>query len=83
MIKLFHADTRSEFQKRASCISDKERHIFHPLMEKCLAEMLPDRCSFLDVMTYLRKYSNRTTVQAPELEMVRLTFYLTVFVLYI
>lgn len=53
----------SEFGKRSRYISEKERPVFHPLMEKCLAERPTDRIMFEDVIVHLRKQNENFTVR--------------------
>lgn len=54
-----HAVAANEFAKRARYISERERHVFHPLMKRCLKEMPKERGTFEEVMTDLKKYLKR------------------------
>ena len=54
-----HAGGTSEFKKRAVYIRENERHVFVPVMEKCLTEMPQSRGTFEEVVVHLNKYSKR------------------------
>ena len=63
----FNAVGTSEFQKRAEkYISESEKHVFRPLVMRCLEKHPEARWTFEEVMAHLNKYSKREQAQIVE-----------------
>ena len=72
------AGARSDYQKRAHYISVKEKHVFDPLMKRCLEERPSARGTFEDaledIQVYLKKYAKNRQLETLEGNKVRLVF---------
>ena len=68
----------SEFQKRAHHISNHQKHVFEPMMKRCLEERPAARGTFEDAMedikVYLKKYTQNKQAETLERNMVRPVF---------
>ena len=77
----------SDYHKRASYISDKESHVFHPLMKRCLEEKPSARGTFEDaledILNYLKKYTKNKQAETLEGNKVYISLPFFTYLLYI
>ena len=72
---LFHAGAMSEYDKRAHYISDNHKHVFEPMMKRCLDDRPSARGTFTDILgdvqDHLTRYSKNKHVETLDEKQVR------------